>query len=583
MENNTKTTKGLDDIFAPAAINLSSNHIQIGDKYIRTIFIATFPRYLNTSWFSPVVNLEKIFDIAIFVDPQNSGKILKDLRDKLGRLEVEAGEEATAGKVRNPVLETAINDIEDLRDKLQQGTERFFEAGVYISIYGSTLEELNDTESKIKNIFEAQLVYTKPATFRMREGFMSTLPLNNDHLAVHTSLNSEPLSSIFPFVSFNLTSDQGILYGINTANNSLILFDRFSLENYNSVVFGKSGGGKSYTVKLEILRTLMFGAQVIVIDPEDEYKHLAETLGGTFVKISISSNEHINPFDLPRPMQDETSEDVFRSHIVSLTGLIKLMVGQTTPEEDSIIDTALLQTYALKDIGPSSNFIAVEPPLLSDFESILQGMAGAESLVIRIGKYTQGTFSGFMNNPTNITLDNQLLVFNIRDMEEELRPIAMYFVLNFIWTQIRTELKKRLLIIDEAWILLKYKTGGDFMFNIAKRARKYFLALTTISQDVPDFLSSEYGKPIITNSSIQVLLKQSPASIKLIQDTFNLSDSEKFYLLEAPVGHGLFFAGQNHVGIRVIASYAEDQIITSDPRQILEIEEAKKELAETSP
>ncbi len=579
MLETVKTIKNLDDILAPSAINLSSNYIQIGDKYIRTFFIATFPRYLNTSWFSPIVNMEKVFDAAIFIDPKSSSVILKELRDKLGKLEAEAAEEASAGKVRNPVLETAINDIEMLRDKLQQGTERFFEVGVYISIYGSSLEELNETESKLKNIFESQLVYIKPATFRMKEGLLTTLPLDNDLLVVHTSLNSEPLSSIFPFVSYNLSSDQGILYGINTHNNSLILFDRFSLENYNSVVFGKSGGGKSYAVKLEILRSMMFGAQVIVIDPEYEYKHIADTLGGTFIKISIASNEHVNPFDLPEPMADESNEDVFRSHILALTGLVKLMVGETTPEEDGIIDAALLQTYALKDIGPSSNFRAAEPPLMSDFQSILQGMAGAESLVARVQKFTEGTFAGFMNNPTNVALDNQLIVFSIRDMEEELRPIAMYFVLNFIWTQVRTVIKKRILIIDEAWILLKYKMGGDFLFNIAKRARKYYLALTTISQDIPDFLSSEYGKPIITNSSIQMLLKQSSASIDLVRDVFNLSDSEKFYLLEAPVGHGLFFAGQNHVGIRVIASYAEDQIITSDPRQILEIEEAKKELA----
>lgn len=579
MNGQAQIIKNLDDVLSPSAVNVAANYIQIGDKYIRTLFIATFPRYLNTSWFSPIINLDKIFDVAIFVDPKSSSVILKELRDKLARLEAEAAEEASSGKVRNPVLETAMNDIEILRDKLQQGTERFFETGIYISIYGSTLEELNDTESKLKTILEAQLVYMKPATFRMKEGFTSTLPLDNDSLAIHTSLNSEPLSSIFPFVSYNLTSDNGILYGINTANNSLILFDRFSLENYNSVVFGKSGGGKSYTVKLEILRSMMFGAQVIVIDPEYEYKHLADTLGGTFVKISISSNEHINPFDLPKPMADETNEDVFRSHILTLTGLIKLMVGQTTPEEDGIIDSALLQTYALKDIGPNSDFKASEPPLLSDFQNILEGMAGAESLLRRIKKYTEGTFAGFLNNPTNVALDNQLVVFNIRDMEEELRPIAMYFVLNFIWTEVRTDLKKRVLMIDEAWILLKHRVGGDFLFNIAKRARKYYLGLTTISQDVSDFLGSEYGKPIINNSSIQILLKQSPASIKLIQETFNLSESEKFFLLEAPVGHGLFFAGQNHVGIRVIASYAEDQIITSDPKQILEIEEAKKELA----
>lgn len=570
--------KNLDDALAPSAVNIASNSIQIGDKFIRTYFIATYPRYLNTNWFSPIVNLEKAFDVAMFVEPQDTAKILKDLRDKLGRLQAEAIEEQASGKVRNPILETAIGDIESLRDSLQQGTERFFELGIYISVYGSSIQELDETENKIKNIFESQLIYIKPATFRMKEAFLSTLPLENDYLNIHTPLNSQPLSSTFPFVSYNLTSDNGILYGINTHNNSLILFDRFSLPNYNSVVFGRSGGGKSYTIKLEVLRNLMFGTQVFIIDPEYEYKHLAETVGGTFVKISISSNEHINPFEVPRPMPDESSEDVFRSHILNLTGLIKIMVGETTPEENALIDEALIQTYALKDIGPTSDFTRIQPPLLSDFQSIIQGMAGAESLVIRIRKYTEGTFSGFVNQPTNIALDSQLIVFNIRDMEEELRPLAMYLVLNFIWTQIRTQLKKRILVVDEAWLLLKYKTGGDFLLSIGKRARKYFLGLTTITQDVEDFLNSEYGRPIITNSSIQILLKQSTASADVLQKVFLLSDSEKYFLLEAQVGHGLFFAGQNHVGIRVVASYAEDQIITSDPRQILEIEAAKQEL-----
>ena len=571
--------KNLDDILAPSAMNLTANSIQIGDKYIRTFFITTYPRYLNTNWFSPIINLEKTLDISISVTPLDTAKILKDLRDKLARVEADTAAEAAAGKVRNPILETEMQDIESLRDSLQQGTERFFELGVYISIYGTSPEELNETESKLNNLFETQLIYIKPATFRMKEGFLSTIPLANDVLNVHTSLNSEPLSSIFPFVSYNLTSDKGILYGINTHNNSLVLFDRFSLENYNSVIFGKSGGGKSYLVKLEILRNLMFGTQVFVIDPEYEYKHLAETVGGTFVKVSISSNEHINPFDMPAPMEDESNADVFRSHILNLTGLFKLMVGETTPEEESLIDEALIQTYALKDIGPNSDFKTAAPPLMADFQSVLEGTVGAESLVRRIQKYTTGTFSGFLNQPTNIALDNQMVVFNIRDMEDELRPVAMYLVLNFIWTQIRVERKPRLLMVDEAWLLLKYKAGGDFLFNIAKRARKYYLGLTTISQDVPDLLASEYGKPIITNSSIQILLRQSPAAIDLIKTTFLLSDSEKYYLLEAQVGHGLFFAGQNHVGVRVVASYAEDQIITSDPRQLIEIEAAKKELA----
>ncbi|PJE50403.1 MAG: conjugal transfer protein TraC [Candidatus Yanofskybacteria bacterium CG10_big_fil_rev_8_21_14_0_10_36_16] len=569
----------IDDLLAPSAFDVAPDHAQIESRFLRTIFIVTFPRYLNTNWFSPVVNLDRVLDISIFIHPQDTAQILKKLRDKLGRLQAQDIEEQSAGKVRNPVLETAINDIEELRDKLQQGTDRFFELGVYITIYGSSLEDLNNLESKVRSILDSQLVYTKQATFRMQEGFFSTLPLNNDKLSVHTSLNTEPISSIFPFVSYDLTSDKGLLYGINIHNNSLVLFDRFSLENANMVIFGKSGGGKSYAVKLEMLRSLLFGTQVFVIDPENEYKFLADTAGGTNVKISIASNSHINPFDLPKPMKGESYSDVLRSHILNITGLLRLMLGDITTEEEAILDEAITQTYAIKDITYNSDFTNAEPPLLSDLQSVLEGMTGTESLVVRLKKYTEGTFSGFLNNTTNVILDNQLVVFSIRDMEEELRPVAMYLVLNHIWTQIRSELRRRLMVVDEAWWVMKFQAGGEFLLNIAKRARKYFLGLTTISQDIPDFLNSPYGKPIITNSSLQLLLKQSPASIDLVQKTFNLTDSEKFFLLESQVGHGLFFAGTNHVGLRVVASYQEDQVITSDPKQILEIEEAKKELS----
>ncbi|MBI2670267.1 MAG: ATP-binding protein [Candidatus Yanofskybacteria bacterium] len=573
----------LDDILAPSAIDISSNYLQIGDTYARTFFLATYPRYLNTNWFSPIVNMDRPFDVSIFAHPENTAQMLKQLRDRLGRLQAQEMEEQAAGKVRDPVLETAIGDIEALRDKLQQGTERFFRLGVYITIYGGSLKELDDTENKIKSILDGQLVYSKLATFRMKEGFFSTLPLADDQLQVHNSLNTEPISSLFPFVSYDLTTEKGILYGINTHNNSLVLFDRFSMENANMVIFGKSGGGKSYAVKLEILRSLMFGTQVFVIDPENEYKFLSDTVGGTSIKISITSPHHINPFDLPKPLPDESPADVLRSHIINLMGLFKLMLGTLTAEEEAILDETINQTYAIKDITPqTADLKNAVPPLMSDFQNVLEGMAGTESLVIRIKKYTEGTFAGFLNNPTNVELNNQLIVFGIRDMEEELRPIAMYLVLNFIWTQVRTELKKRILAVDEAWVLMKYESGAAFLFNIAKRARKYYLGLTTISQDIPDFMASPYGKPIVTNSSLQLLLKQSPASIDLVKQTFNLTDAEKFYLLESRVGHGLFFAGINHVALRVIASYAEDQIITSDPRQILEIEEAKKELAKQS-
>jgi type IV secretory pathway VirB4 component len=569
----------LDESFAPAAFNVSTNYIQIGDKYARTIFLATYPRYLNTSWFSPIVNLDKVFDISIYIIPKNTATVLKELRDQLGRLEAQIMEESSQGKVRDPQLETAVQDIEVLRDKLQQGTDKFFDLGVYITFYEKDIKALDDTEKKLRGMFEYQLVFPKSATFRMSDGFLSTLPLNDDRLGVHTALNTEPVSSIFPFVSFDLTSTSGILYGINTHNNSLVLFDRFSLENYNTVVFGKSGGGKSYTVKLEILRSLIFGTQAVIIDPDNEYKHLTETVGGSVIQVSINSDQHINPFDLPAPKEDESAGDVFKSHILSLTGLLKLMLGDITPEETTVLDEALRQTYAVKDITPESDFANLPPPLMTDLQSILEGMQGAESLATRLRRFTQGTFAGFLNQPTNISLENQIVVFGIRDMEEELRPIAMYVVLNYIWTAIRRNIRRRILLVDEAWILLRTEIGAYFLSSIAKRARKYYAGLTTISQDIPEFLATDYGKSILNNSSIQILMKQSPATIDLIQKTFSLTDAEKYYLLEARVGFGLFFLGQTHVGIRMVSSFAEDQIITSDPKQILEIEKAKEEWA----
>ena len=577
MATDQQPKNKLSEYLAPDSFNITPSYIQVGSKFVRTIFLATYPRYLQTSWFSPVINLDKVFDISIFILPKNTATVLKQLRDQLTRLEAQTMEESAKGKVRDPITETAIQDIETLRDRLQQGTDKFFELGVYITIYEDSVKELDEAEGKIRSMLEYRLIFTKAATFRMLEGFTSTMPISEDRLNVHSSLNTEPLSSIFPFVSFDLTSDNGILYGINTYNNSLVLFDRFQMENYNAVVFGKSGGGKSYTVKLEILRSLIFGAQIVVIDGEEEYKYLAETVGGTIIKISVTSDQHINPLDLPAPKPDESPMDVFRSHILDLTGLLRLMLGNITPEESAILDEALIQTYAIKDITPDSNFADAAPPVLSDLQNVLDGLTGAESMAVRLKKYTSGTFAGFLNMPTNVSLDNNLVVFSIRDMEEELRPIAMYSILNYIWTSVRRTQKKRLLIVDEAWWLMKYDVGADFLFNIAKRARKYYLGLITISQDVPDFLSSPKGKAIITNSSMQILMKQSPTAIDVVQQAFNLTDAEKYYLLEARVGLGLLFVGQDHIGIRVVSSYAEDQIITSDPRQILEIEKAKEE------
>jgi conjugal transfer ATP-binding protein TraC len=403
------------------------------------------------------------------------------------------------------------------------------------------------------------------------------LPIANDELSVNSKLNSTPLSSLFPFISFDLTSDKGILYGINRHNSSLVLFDRFSLENYNSITFAKSGSGKSYTTKLEILRTLMFDTEVIVIDPEREYEYLAEATGGRYFNISLNSEHHINPFDLPPIAEDESPAQVLRSNIINLVGLFRIMMGGLTPEEDAIIDRAITETYALKDITAEADFSKLDPPLLSDFELVLAGMEGGESLAQRLTKYTKGTWSGFINSPTNVDMNKKFVVFSVRDMEDELKPIAMYIVTHYIWNAIRKQIKKRLLVIDEAWWMMKSEDTASFLLSLAKRGRKYYLGLATITQDVDDFMKSSYGMPIITNSSIQILLKQSPSSIDKLQQVFNLTDEEKYLLLESDVGEGIFFAGIKHVAIKVIASYTEDQIITSDPSQILAIKKAKEE------
>ncbi|HBT81757.1 TPA: conjugal transfer protein TraC [Candidatus Giovannonibacteria bacterium] len=567
----------LQDVIAPAALEINSNFIKLGEKVARTLFIFAYPRYLAVNWFSPIINLDKVFDVSIFIHPLDTGAALRQLQKKVAEVQSQIHLREEKGLVRDPMLDTAHQDLEALRDKLQQAQEKLFSFGLYLTIYADSPEELNKTETEIRSILESKLVYAKPALFQQAPGLESVLPLGTDKLEVNTKLNSSPISSLFPFISFDLTSNKGILYGINRHNSSLVLFDRFSLENYNSVVFGKAGGGKSYAVKLEILRSLMLDTDVIVIDPEREYEYLAETVDGRYFNISLTSHHHINPFDLPPPREDESPADVLRSNIINLVGLLRIMFGGLTPEEDAILDRAITETYASRDITPESDFSKINPPILSDLELVLANMEGGESLAQRLRKYTQGTWAGFINQPTNVDINKKLVVFSVRDMEDELRPIAIYLIIHHVWNTVRASLKKRLLIVDEAWWLMKTEDGASFLFGIAKRARKYYLALSTITQDVGDFLNSPYGKSIITNSSLQLLLKQAPATIDLVKETFNLTDEEKFLLLESDVGEGIFFAGLKHIAIKILASYTEDQIITSDPSQLLAIKKAKEE------
>ncbi|TSC69346.1 MAG: Type IV secretory pathway VirB4 components-like protein [Parcubacteria group bacterium Gr01-1014_66] len=574
------STETLLNFLTPSALEVKPSLLRIGDKLARTIFIFSYPRYLHTNWFSAIVNMDKIFDIAMYVHPVDTGVILRTLRKKVAQVQADILAREKQGLIRDPILDTAYSDLEELRDKLQQAQERLFNFGLYVTIYGDNEEEIDKTEAEIKSLMEARLVYYKPAHFRQLEGFQSVIPLNLDKLNVHTYLNSSPVSSTFPFVSFDLTSNKGILYGVNRHNNSLILFDRFSLPNANSVIFGTSGGGKSYLTKLEILRSLMWGIDVIVIDPEREYEYLAQTVGGSSINISLTSKNHINPLDLPMPREDESPADVLRSNIVNLIGLFRIMLGGLTPSEDAILDQAITETYATRDITPDSDFSKIVPPTLSDLALVLASTAGGEDLATRLKKYTSGTWANFINQQTNIEASNRLTVFSVRDMEDELRPVGIFLILRYIWNLIRTTLKKRILVVDEAWWLMKNDDGASFLFGIAKRARKYYLGLSTITQDVGDFLNSSYGKPIITNSSLQILLKQSPATIEVVAQTFNLTEEEKFLLLESEEGEGIFFAGLKHAAIKVLGSYTEDQIITSDPAQLLSIKKARASFSE---
>jgi conjugal transfer ATP-binding protein TraC len=577
-----KGVASIKDLIAPASMVVEPSFVRLGDVYCRTLFVVTYPRYVTVGWASPIINLSAQLDIAMFFYPIKADIVLKQLKRKVGVLEAQISSDAESGKPRDPINETALRDIEQLRDDLTQGIEHFFQFAFYCTFYSKDKDELERVTSSVESTFAAMLIYTRRSYFQAEQGFNSTLPVGNDELQITFNMSTSPIASSFPFTSAELTSDNGILYGVNRHNNSLIIFDRFSLQNANAIVFATSGAGKSYAVKLEILRSLMLGVDVIVIDPESEYKHLSDAVGGTYINISLASRSKINPFDLPRPTGEAFAvEDIIRSAVITIKGLLRLMLGKVTTTEDSILDRALLETYAKKDIMPGADLSTVEPPILQDFQSILEGMEGTAELIVKLKKFTEGTFSGLLNSPTTVQMNNQLVVFSVRDLEDELRSMSIYTIINYIWNVVRSERKKRILIIDEAWWLMQSEDSAKFIFALVKRCRKYFLGITTITQDVNDFLTSPYGQAIVTNSSMQLLLKQSPAAIDLVARTFLLTQSEKYLLLESGVGEGIFFAGAKHAAIQIVASYTEDQIVTTNPQQLLKIEAAKKEFEES--
>lgn len=580
----------LRDLIAPSSLEIHSSYFRLGTKYGRTMYIYGYPREIYTGWLSTIINIDEVLDISMFIYPVESEVILNNLRKKVTQLEASMAINAEKGRTRDPALEAAYQDAEELRNQLQVGAERFFRYGLYVTIYGSSLEELDFIQRKIETIFGQRLIYSKVASSQQEQGLNSTIPQLSDQLQIRRNMNTGAISTSFPFTSADLSDGKGILYGINMHNNGLVIFDRYTLENANMVVFAKSGAGKSYTVKLEAMRSMMLGADVLIIDPENEYQKLADAVGGSYIRLSLNSDTRINPFDLPHVIDSDEADDALRANLVTLHGLLRLMLGgaQMTasgqmmggllPAEEADLDQALIDTYARAGITSDPLTHNSPPPTINDLYDTLLHMGGTgPALAQRLRKYTTGTFAGIFSQQSNVDINNNMVVFNIRDLEEELRPVAMYIILGHIWNVTRTQQKKRMLIVDEAWQLMKYDDSASFLSSIAKRARKYQLGLTTITQDVEDFMGSKMGRAIVANSSMQLLLKQSASAVDVLGDVFKLTEEERKRLANFPVGQGLFFAGQNHVHIQIIASPTEHRLITTNPQELAQMAQQQQQ------
>lgn len=570
----------LRDLIAPSSLEIQSGHFRLGTKYGRTIYVYGYPREIYTGWLSSLINVDEVLDISMFIYPVESQVVLKNLRKKVTQLEASISVSQEKGKTRDPGIEAALQDAEELRNELQVGAERFFRYGLYVTLYADSMDELSFVQHKIETMFGQQLIFSKVASAQQEQGLNSTVPQMSDQLQIRRNMNTGAISTSFPFTSADLTQEKGILYGINMHNNGLVIFDRFTQENANMVVFAKSGAGKSFTVKLEALRSMMLGTDILIIDPENEYQKLSDAVGGSYIHLSLNSDTRINPFDLPRVIDSDEADDALRANLVTLHGLLRLMLGGSqmtaqgqimaglTPAEEADLDQGLIDTYARAGITSDPLTHNSTPPTIGDLYDTLLHMGGTGPMLAqRLRKYTSGTFAGIFSQQSNIDINNHMVVFNIRDLEDELRPVAMYIVLSHIWNIARTEQRKRMLIVDEAWQLMKYDDSANFLFSLAKRARKYYLGLTTISQDVEDFMGSKMGRAIVANSSMQVLLKQSSSAVDVLSDVFKLTEEERKRLANFPVGQGLFFAGQNHVHIQIIASETETGLISTNPAQ----------------
>lgn len=579
MEKLQEFSRGLvtiQDIIAPEAIEVDFTYQKINSTYTRTLFVAGYPRSVPANWLSPLINYPHQINVSMFVYPVDSGEILDNLKRKITEMEAEIQSDLRAGKISNINTEIKLEDARFIREELAKGSERFYQFGLYVTIQAETKEDLDRVTKGIQSTLGAMLIVSKKSTLQMDEGFKTTLPMGLDKLLVTRNMDTTSLATTFPFTSSELTMETGIMYGINEHNDSLVIFDRFQMENANMVIFAKSGAGKSYTVKLEILRQLMFGVEVIVLDPEHEYEDLSRAVGGEYINFTFGSKTKLNPFDLSNLYEE--GENELGQKIISLHGLLKVMLGEMTPQQDALLDRALVAAYKAKGITPDPATQTNEPPLMEDVYKALIGMEAedANDIAARMEKYITGSFRGIFDQKSNFDITNQLTIFSVKEMEEAIRPVAMYVILDFIWTRVKKDLKKRILVVDEAWYFMKNQDSASFLHSMVKRARKYYLGVTTITQDVEDFLHNDYGRAIVTNASIQFLMKQSTASIPILAETFYLSQGERQLLVTSDVGEGIFFAGQNHVALRVVASDEEHAVITTNPAELLKRQQASQ-------
>lgn len=563
-------------MIAPSSVEIDFNSIKVGEKYYKTLFVVGYPRYVSPDWLEPLIEFDHSMNVSMFIYPASSPDVLSDLRRKVAEMEATLASQVEEGLEEDPKIKASLEDALSVQEELAKGMERFFQFSLYVTLSSDSLSELNESAKKLMTTLSSILILSRTATLQMEEGFKSTTPLGQDKLYITRNMDTTSLASTFPFSSAMLTQDKGVMYGINQQNGSLIIFDRFSLENANEVVFGKSGAGKSYLIKLEAMRQFMFGTEVIIIDPEGEYGELTKVLGGEELMFTPSSAIKINPFDLSGLYEE--GENELGLKILSLHGLFKIVMGNLDASQEAMLDRALIETYRTKGITADPSTQKSQPPIAEDLYNVLlkTGDDISKELALRLEKFIKGSMSGIFNQQSNFDIKNPFTIFNVKALEEELRPIAMHIILDFIWTRVRKSLKKRVLILDEAWYMMRYEDSASFVYSIAKRARKYYLGLTTATQDVQDFLSTDYGKAVLSNSSIQILLKQSPAEIDLVTKLFYLTEGEKQLLLSSSVGEGLFFAGQSHVALRSIAAPYEHAMITSSPEEILKAQEVAR-------